>query len=92
MKKHPAALLLAIVVALGAGQAVPLSILQRSAETCAIVRIVKTGRERRLHRERIGCRYGRSACHFINNNESTATLLHLWFAQLLRAPPFSSIA
>jgi hypothetical protein len=57
MKKHPATWLLVILIALGAGQAVPLSSLRRCLETCCIVKVVKVRREQHVHRERATRRY-----------------------------------
>ena len=92
MKKHSAAQLLAILVALGAGQAVPVSSLQRSLETCAIVRVVKVRREQHVPRERATREYTNQDSRVSSSNDLPAVIRYFWNARLLRAPPLSSIA
>jgi hypothetical protein len=92
MKKHPATWLLAALVALGAGQAVPLSSLQRSPETSAIVRVVNERREQRVHRERSIRKYPNLDAGVSHSNDFPKVIPGSWAARLLRAPPLSSIA
>ena len=92
MKKHPATWLLAILVALGAGQAVPLSSLQRSLETRAIVRVVKVRRDQHVPRERATREYAHEDSRVSYSNDLPTVIRHFWNARLLRAPPLSSIA
>ena len=92
MKKHPATWLLAILVALGAGQAVPLSSSQRSPETCAIVQVVKVRREQHVPRVRATRGYTNRGSAVSYSNDLPTVVRHFWNARLLRAPPLSSIA
>jgi hypothetical protein len=92
MKKHQATWLLAILVALGAAQAVPLSSLQRSLETCAIVQAVKVRREQYVRRERAIRGYTNQDSRVSHSNDLPAVIRHFGNARLLRAPPLSSIA
>jgi len=92
MKKQQATWLLAIVVALAAGQAVPLSGLQRSLETCAIVQAIKARREQHVPRERAIRRLTNQDSRVSYSNDLSAGNRDFWNARLLRAPPLSSIA
>ena len=92
MKKHPATCLLAVLIALGAGQAVPLSSLRRCLETCGIVKVVKVRREQHVPRERSKRRYTNQDSPVSYSNDLPAVTRYFWNARLLRAPPFSSIA
>ena len=91
MKKHPAAWLLAVLVALGAGQAVPLSSLQGSPETSAIELVVKVRREKRVLREHATRRYLKQDAR-VSYFSGLSTFVHnTWNSTLLRAPPLVSI-
>jgi len=92
MKKHPATWLLAALVALGAGQAGPLSSWQRSPEASAIVRVVKQRREQRIHRERAIRKFPNLNAGVSNSNDFPRVIDNSWSARLLRAPPLSSLA
>jgi hypothetical protein len=92
MKKHPATWLLAALVALGAGQAVPLSSLQGSPETSAIVQVAKERREQRVHRDRAIRKYPNPDAGVSYRNDFPKVIHSSWAARLLRAPPLSSIA
>jgi hypothetical protein len=92
MKKHPATWLLAVLIVLGTGQAVPLSSLQGRRETCPVVQVAKARREqhiRRAHPTRI-CAHRRTAVSY--SNDLPTVVRHFWSARLLRAPPLFSIA
>jgi hypothetical protein len=92
MKKQQATWLLAILIALGAGQSVPLAGLQQSLETCAIVLAIKVRRRQHVPRERATRRYTHQESRSSSSNEFSAVIRDFWNARLLRAPPLSSIA
>ncbi len=92
MRKQPAAWLLTLLVALGAGQAVPVSSLQRSPETSAIVQLVKGRREQHVRRGSATRSYTPQDSGAFYSNDSLTVTRHFWNARLLRAPPLSSIA
>ena len=91
MKKHPATWLLALLVALGAGQAVPLTSLRQSLETSAIMKIIKVRRQQHVLRERATRGYTSQDSRVSYSNDLPILIRHFWNARLLRAPPFSSI-
>ena len=91
MKKHPATWLLALIVALGAGQAVPLSSLRQSLETCAIMKIIKVRRQQHAPRERATRANINQDFQVSHSNDLPTVIRHFWNARLLRAPPLSSI-
>ena len=92
MKKHPATCLLAVLIALGAGQGVPLSSLRRCLETCGIVKVVKVRREQHVRRERGTRRYTNQDSPVSYSNDLPTVVRYFWNARLLRAPPLFSIA
>ena len=87
MKKHPATWLLALLVALGGGQAVPLSSLRGRLETCAILKILKVRRRQQVPRERATRAYANRPVPVTHSNELPAVIRYFWNARLLRAPP-----
>jgi hypothetical protein len=92
MKEHPATWLLAILVALGAGQAVPLSSLRRSPETCALVQVVRARREQLVRRERATPGYTDQDPWIPYSHDLLTAICLFWNARLLRAPPLSFVA
>jgi hypothetical protein len=92
MKKNPATLLLAVLVALGAGQAVPLTSLQGSPETSAIELVVKVRREKRVLREHATRKYLKQEARVFHFSSISTFVHNIWNATLLRAPPLASIA
>jgi hypothetical protein len=91
MKKHQATWLLAVLVALGTGQAVAVSNFEGRRATSAIAQVVKLRREKRCHRPQTTRHYGQRAFRLIAANHSTRVIQPFWNARLLRAPPASSI-
>lgn len=87
-----ATFLLAILIALGAGQAVAHSSSQRGLETCAIVQTVKVRREQHVLRQRATHGYAVQDSRDTFRNDLPAVSSHTWNARRLRAPPLSSIA
>ena len=92
MKKHPATCLLAVLIALGAGQAVPLSSLRRCLETGGMVKVVKVRREQHVPRERATRRYTNQDSPVSYSHDLPAVIRYFWNTPLIRAPPLSSIA
>jgi len=92
MKNHPAAWLLAVLVALGAGQAVPLSSVQRSREAFGVVQVVKLRRERHARRGGVTRSYPIHDSGNFYSNDLLTIIQDFWSVRLLRAPPLSSIA
>lgn len=91
MKKHPATWLLALLVALGAGQAVPLSSLRQSLETCIIMKVIKVRRKQQVPRERASGVYGIRPVQAFPRIDFPTVVRFFWNARLLRGPPLSSI-
>ena len=92
MRKHPAALLLTVLVALGTGQAVPLSVYVRLHPTSAIEQVVKSRRNQHVRRRGLGRAYSTDRPRVSYHNDRTLLTHRSRNAQLLRAPPFSSLA
>jgi hypothetical protein len=92
MKKHPATWLLAVLVVLGAGHALPLSSLQGRRETCPIVQVAKVRREQHIPRARPTRICANRSTAVSYSNDLPIVVRHFWSARLLRAPPLSSIA
>jgi len=91
MKKHPATWLLALLVALGAGQAIPFSSLRRTFETCVIMKVVKVRRKQQMPRERATRACLNRRVQAAPSDELPTVIRYFWNARLLRAPPGLSI-
>jgi hypothetical protein len=91
MKKHPATWLLALLVALGAAQAVPLSSLRRRLETCAILKIIKVRRKQQVPRERAARTCADRRAQVTQSYDLPTIVRYFWNARLLRAPPAISV-
>ena len=87
MKKHPATWLLALLVALGAGQGIPLSSLRQNLETCVIMKIIKVRRKQQLPRECAGRKYAIPHVETFQRINLPTVIRYFWNARLLRAPP-----
>jgi hypothetical protein len=95
MKKNPAAWLLAVLVALGAGQSAPLRNLQGSLEASAIAAIelvLKVRKEKRVLRKHATRKYLKQDARVFHFSGSSTFVHNIWHATLLRAPPLTSIA
>jgi len=71
---------------------VPLSGLQRSLATCAIVLAIKVRREQYVPRERSTRGLSHRDSRVCYNNNHPTVIRDVWNVRLLRAPPLSSIA
>jgi hypothetical protein len=87
MNKHPATWLLAMLVALGAGQAIPLSSLRRSLETCVIMKAIKVRRLQQVPRERAARTCAHRRVQVAQSYDLPTLVRYFWNARLLRAPP-----
>jgi hypothetical protein len=87
MKKHPATWLLALLVALGSGQAIPLSSLRRSLETCVIMKVIKVRRKQQVPRERAPRTDVIRHVQTFQRIDLPTVIRYFWNARLLRAPP-----
>ena len=92
MKKHPATLLLTVLVALGAGQAVPLPVFEGRHATSAVEQVVKSRRNQHVRRRGLLRAYSSEQPRISYSNDRPLLTHNSWNAQLLRAPPFSSRA
>jgi len=91
MNKHPATWFLVTLLALGAGQALPRSRMQRSTEICVIVFVIEVRGEQRVPRERRTPGYAQRD-HGPSYSHELPTIIRLfWNSSLLRAPPFSPL-
>jgi hypothetical protein len=90
MKKHPATWLLALIVALGAEQAIPLSSLRRSPETCVIMKVIAVRRKQQVPRERATREYSSLHVQDAPSYGLLTVIRYFWNARLLRAPPVLS--
>ncbi len=91
MKKHPATWLLALLVALGAGQPIPLSSLRRSLETCVIMKVIKMRRLQQVLRERAARMCAHRRVQVTQSYDLPTVVRYFWNARLLRAPPSISV-
>jgi hypothetical protein len=92
MKKHPATWLLAVLVALGAGQAGALSSLKVSREACALVQDAKVRRDQHRRRERAILGFPNRESRIFDIHNFARVIRNSSSARFLRAPPlFSTI-
>jgi len=89
MNKHPVTWILATLLVLGAGQAVPRSSVQRSTEICVIVFVVEVRGEQHVPRERRTPGYAQPDRTPSYSHELPTIIRLFWNCSLLRAPPFS---
>jgi hypothetical protein len=92
MKKHSATLFLAVLVALGAGQGVPLSVFQGRHVASAIEQVVKSRRNQRVRRSTAPHVYSTKQPRISYHNDLPLLPCNSCNAHLLRAPPFPSFA
>ena len=92
MKKHPATLLLTVLVALGAGQAAPLSVFEGRHATSAIEQVLQSRRKEQVHRRALPFVYSKEQPRISYTNDRPLLIHSSWSDQFLRAPPFSSPA
>jgi hypothetical protein len=89
MRNHSLSWFLAVFVALGATQAVPLSITQQDPETCAAVLVIKARRKRRLRLKHATQESSNQTKQSFDRFNSPSFVRDAWTGPFLRAPPLS---
>jgi hypothetical protein len=77
MKKHPATLLLTVLVALGAGQGAPLSVFEGRHPTSAIEQVVKSRRNEPVRRRGVPRVYSTEQPHISYSSDQPLLTLSL---------------